>query len=376
MEEDNPFPIVGYEGPELFCDRVSETARIINALENKRNITLISLRRMGKTGLIEHTLHKLGNKKQVKVFYLDLLPTSTLPEFITLLGNQVLARLEPRREHVLKKITSFFTGIMPTLKYDAISGEPSIEFSMGSAQEIRYTLEQIFAFLNQQEKKIIIALDEFQQITQYPEKNVEALLRSNIQQCNNIQFVFSGSQKSILVAMFTAYAHPFYQSSEILHLDPIGEKEYAAFIAARFKDGHRKITAESILSILRYARRHTWYVQFICNKLYGTQQRDLNEAFIARTLQDILKENETVYYSYRNLLTANQWQLLKAIAKEEQIQMILSADFLSRYKLNSASSVQAALEALITKEMVYFDDMDRYYRVYDLFLSKWLKQGI
>jgi AAA+ ATPase superfamily predicted ATPase len=376
MDENNPFPIVGYEGPELFCDRAAETARMINALENKRNITLISLRRMGKTGLIEHVLHRLSSKRQVRAFYLDLLPTNSLPEFITLLGNQVLARMESRKEHVFKKIQAFFTGILPALKYDALSGEPSIEFSLGTAQEVKYTLEPIFAFLNQQDKKIIIALDEFQQIKNYPEKQVEALLRSNIQQSPNVQFIFSGSQKSILMAMFSGHANPFYQSSEILHLDPIGEKEYARFIAGKMKAGQRKIKEESILHILHYTRCHTWYVQYVCNKLYSSRQRDLNESFLNHILQSIGKENETIYYNYRNLLTANQWLLLKAIAKEEAVEMILSADFMRRFKLNGASSVQAALEALIAKEMVYFDDRDRKYRVYDLFLSKWLKQGL
>ncbi|HXC05551.1 MAG TPA: ATP-binding protein [Bacteroidia bacterium] len=376
MDENNPFPIVGYEGPELFCDRVTETARILNALENKRNLTLISLRRMGKTGLIEHSLHRLASKRQVRTFYLDLLPTNSLPEFITLLGNQVLGKLETRKEVVWKKIQAFFTGIMPTLKYDASSGEPSIEFSLGTAQEVRYTLEQIFAFLNQQDKKIIIALDEFQQIRNYPEKYVEALLRSNIQISRNIQFIFSGSQKSILMAMFTGHANPFYQSTEILHLDPIDEQEYARFIASKFKEGQRKIKAESILYILRYTRRHTWYVQYLCNRLYGSRHRDLNEAFLSNMIQEILKENETIYYNYRNLLTANQWLLLKAIAREEQVQMIMSADFIRRHQLNSTSSMQTALEALIAKEMVYFDDRDRQYRVYDLFLSKWLKQSL
>ncbi|MFI5148856.1 MAG: ATP-binding protein [Bacteroidia bacterium] len=376
MDENNPFPIVGYEGPELFCDRAAETARILNALENKRNMTLISLRRMGKTGLIDHSLQKLGSKRQYRAFYLDLLPTNSLAEFITLLGNQVLAKLETRKEHVFKKIQAFFTGIMPALKYDAMSGEPSIEFSLGTAHEVRYTFGQIFAFLNQQDKKIIIALDEFQQIRNYPEKQVEALLRSNIQQCRNVQFIFSGSQKSILMSMFSGHANPFYQSSEIMHLDPINEQEYARFIAGKFKEGQQKIKEESILHILSYTRRHTWYVQFVCNKLYGSRQRDLNEGFLNRTLLDIGRENEPIYYNYRNLLTANQWQLLKAIAKEEAVEMMLSADFMRRHNLSGASSVQAALEALIVKEMVYFDDMDRKYRVYDLFLSKWLKQQL
>ena len=60
----NPFLITGYQGPDYFCDREKETASLMSALKNGRNITLISPRRMGKTGLIKN------------VFYYCLLYTS------------------------------------------------------------------------------------------------------------------------------------------------------------------------------------------------------------------------------------------------------------------------------------------------------------
>ena len=42
----NPFLITGYQGPDYFCDREKETASLMSALKNGRNITLISPRRM------------------------------------------------------------------------------------------------------------------------------------------------------------------------------------------------------------------------------------------------------------------------------------------------------------------------------------------
>ena len=50
----NPFVVYGYVSPEYFCDRKEETESLISALRNGRNITLMSPRRMGKTGLIHN----------------------------------------------------------------------------------------------------------------------------------------------------------------------------------------------------------------------------------------------------------------------------------------------------------------------------------
>ena len=44
----NPFLITGYQGPDYFCDREKETASLMSALKNGRNITLISPTPYGK----------------------------------------------------------------------------------------------------------------------------------------------------------------------------------------------------------------------------------------------------------------------------------------------------------------------------------------
>lgn len=46
----NPFIYEGYEGPEYFCDRTVETEDLIANLQNGRNTTLVSPRKIGKTG--------------------------------------------------------------------------------------------------------------------------------------------------------------------------------------------------------------------------------------------------------------------------------------------------------------------------------------
>ena len=63
----NPFTLKDYAGPEYFCNRINETKRLINAVENQRNFTLSSIRKMGKTGLIHHVFNQLDKTKKVDI---------------------------------------------------------------------------------------------------------------------------------------------------------------------------------------------------------------------------------------------------------------------------------------------------------------------
>ncbi|MBF4213444.1 ATP-binding protein, partial [Pseudomonas donghuensis] len=73
-----------------------------------------------------------------------------------------------------------------------------------SPTEEESTLKEIFDYLGSSEKRCYIAIDEFQQIAEYPEKGVEALLRSYIQFLPNVNFIFAGSKQHVMQEMFTS----------------------------------------------------------------------------------------------------------------------------------------------------------------------------
>ena len=75
----NPFIVAGYAGPEYFCDREQESATLKQYLENGNNVTLISPRRMGKTGLIHHVFNQIRKEDpSALTVYVDLMPTDSL----------------------------------------------------------------------------------------------------------------------------------------------------------------------------------------------------------------------------------------------------------------------------------------------------------
>jgi uncharacterized protein len=114
----NPFIIKDYSGPEYFCNRITETSRITNAIENQRNLTLSSIRKMGKTGLIHHVFHHLGQQSEVDAIYFDIYFTESLSGFINKFGTSLLSVKESFSERIKRKISDFIRRIRPTITYD------------------------------------------------------------------------------------------------------------------------------------------------------------------------------------------------------------------------------------------------------------------
>lgn len=371
MNIQNPFIVSGYVSPEYFCDREKETEKIISAINSGRNITLFSIRRIGKTGLIEHVFHNLKKGKKFKLFYIDILPTQNVQTLINILANNIVGKFESRPEMILKRIGEVFSSVRPVISFDPTTGTPNVSFDLQNEKEKTKTIEQIFNYLSAQKKNIVIAIDEFQQIANYPEKNIEAILRANIQRLRNVNFIFSGSHQHLLTSMFSQYGKPFYQSTDMMPVNKLDKDKYSKFIHNKFRIGKMEINKENVNRILDWTRTHTFYTQFFCNRVWAKAVPKITDEVIIAVMKEIMEENESVFVSYRNLLTEYQWKVLKAIAKEGSIRRILSQDFISKHKLHTTSSVQTSIKALIDKEMIYKEN--EYYFVYDVFLERWLE---
>jgi hypothetical protein len=367
----NPFIIKGYAGPEYFCNRESETGRILNAIENQRNLTLISLRKMGKTGLIYHVFHHLDEERYDSI-YLDIFDTNNLTGFINKLASAILSFRKTFHDRLMEYIGAF-RYIRPAISADPFTGLPTASFKISSEEEAQQTIGDLFRILEDKSmtRPIVLAIDEFQQITKYPEKNVEATLRSYIQHLQNVTVIFSGSNRSLLGQIFSNPARPFYQSTELMFLEEIVKSDYILFIKKIFSTNRVEIDELLIAKLVDWAKVHTHYVQFCCNRLIERKFSPVTEKVLSDVFHQILLDHEPFYFEFRNLLTQHQWQLLKAIAKENGVKNITSLNFIKQYGLSSASTVKRGIDSLLEKELIY-KNKDHYY-ILDVFFSRWLE---
>lgn len=373
MRPNNPFLIAGYHSPEFFCDREMETATMLDALYNGRNITLIAPRRMGKTGLIHHAFYRLKEQEpDIVTLYMDIYSTQSLGDFVRLFANTVLGKLDTVPQKALSRIRQFIRSCRPVFTLDELTGVPKVTIDVALAEE-EATLKEIFDYIGSSEKRCYIAIDEFQQIAEYPEKGVEAVLRSYIQFVPNVNFIFAGSKQRVMQEMFTSSKKPFYQSTQLLTIGAIDRDKYADFATGHFSGHSLQLPREVFDVIYDRFEGHTWYIQNLLNRLYG-YNRDVDGVLVAYAVQQIVSEQS---YSYADLLRAyssGHVRLLKAIAQEGCVKEVLAGDFIGKHKLRAASSVRASLKKLLDNELVYQTSCG--YIVYDRFLGEWLRNQV
>jgi hypothetical protein len=371
MKPNNPFILTGYEGPKYFCDRVAETRDLLLALANDSNVTLLSPRRYGKTGLICNAFDKLAKDKEYETIYIDLFGTQDLAEFTRQLANAVVGKLDTPLEKADGIARRLIQSLRPTISYDDASGKPSLSFDV-SAGHSEKTLAQIFECIKERDRKVVIALDEFQQICNYPEKGVEATLRGHIQ-FSPARFIFAGSKQHLMHEMFTSPKRPFYQSTYMMPLDVIPEEPYYRFASGFFAEKGHSVKREVFHELYSRFDGITWYVQAILWEFYASDEdiRDMAQldAMVARRVKSYEYDQQRVM----EILPAGARRLLRAIAAERKVKKPQSGTFVAHHGLRAASSVKTSLKMLVEKELVY--PAPDGYVVYDRFLAEYLRKS-
>lgn len=369
----NPFLTGGYISPEYFCDRENESSSLIRNITNGNNVVLISQRRMGKTGLIEHCFQFPVISENYYCFFIDIYSTSSLREFIYLLGRQIFEVLKPKGKTFIDNFFQVISSLRPAFKLDSTTGEPVFDIGLGEIKELNFSLEEIFKYLEQADKPCIIAIDEFQQVANYPEKNVEALLRTHIQHTKNTSFIFAGSQRHLLENIFFSSSRPFYQSVQALHLQAIPFEAYHEFVTDKFNAVSKLFPTSYISVIYQLLEGHTWYIQNIMNEIYGliNSDEEVDMEIVQQAFSNKLFNLQPLFQTTLNLLTERQKEVVIAISKEGKATAVLSGEFIKRHALHSTSSVQTSLKQLLDKEIISFDNKS--YFVYDRFFGLWLK---
>ena len=368
----NPFVTGGYVAPEYFCDREKETGQLLKNIRNGNNITLISTRRMGKSGLIQHCFNHVEIAKNYTTFFVDIYATKSLNDFVFQLSKNIFNQLKSASRKVLENFLITLKSLRPEISFDE-HGMPSLGLAIGDIRKPETSLDEIFQFLNASAKPCIVAIDEFQQITKYPETNTEALLRTCIQQSPQTRFIFSGSQRHIMGEMFNSAARPFFASTSTMYLEAIEKQQYIAFSQRYFNAYKREITTETIEKIYDLFEGITWYIQKSLNTLFGETAEGAccSVEMVDDIIQLIIDSNKYTYSENMFRLPDKQGKLLIAIAKNGKVLAPTSSDFVKKHNLASASSVQAALKGLIEKDFVTRDENG--YAVYDKFFEIWMK---
>lgn len=376
----NPFIIKGAIPAQYFCDRVKETEILTNHIQNGRNVLLTAPRRIGKTGLIAHCFQTPEWEQDFYIFFIDILETSSLRDLTFALGRQIFEALKPRSKQMVDLFIQTVRSVSGEFGYDPISGMPKFTLSLGAIQNPEYTLSEIFDYINKADKRCLIAIDEFQQIVHYPEKNIEAILRTHIQHCKNADFIFAGSERHILEEMFNLPSRPFYASTANMSLDAIAMDVYTDFVIEHFREYNKQIESSCVEHVYRLFDGNTYCMQKVMNVAFAmtSETEKCTPSIIEKAIADILSDDERNYKNRLALLTPKPKELLIAIAKEGKASRVTSGEFIRKYHLSSSSSVQSALKQLLQDDWITYsanEQGQKEYLLSDPFLACWLLEN-
>ncbi len=375
MKLNNPFVTNGYAGPEYFCDREAETKQITELLVNENNIALISPRRIGKTELIRHCFAQQEIKEKYYTFLIDIYSTNSVSDLVNMFGKAIIDELKPMGRSVWEKFINIISSIRSEISFD-INGQPSWGLGIGEIKNPDVTLDEIFYYLNQADKPCLVAIDEFQQITNYGDKNIEALLRTYVQRCVNAHFIFSGSHRHLMGEIFTSPARPFYQSVLLMNLKPLSIDKYRDFAISKFEERGKYIEHQVVDEVYSRFDGITSYMQRIMNVLFlkTSQGSTCTTDMIDDAIDYNINIASDTYEAILRQMPEKQRNVLIAIAAEGKAKNVSSGSFAKKYHLPSPSSVNSAIKGLLEKDFITKNEDT--YTVYDKFFDLWLKRNI
>lgn len=192
-------------GGNNFTDRDQETKRLKLDFENGINVILISPRRMGKTSLVKKVMKEVEVNDKLRVVYMDIYDCRSEYEFYNRFASAIMKATSTRMEQILENIKRFLVRVSPKISF---SPEPNSDFSLSlgitpkeyQPEEI-LSLPQIIA--QEQGIHIVICIDEFQQIGEFPDSlTVQKRLRGAWQHLQDVSFCLFGSKKHLMMNLF------------------------------------------------------------------------------------------------------------------------------------------------------------------------------
>ena len=340
-------------GGDNFTDRIEETKRIKLDFENGINVILISPRRMGKTSLIKKVISEMDSP-EIKVVYMDIYDCRSEYDFYNRFAETMMKSTGNQLEQVMENIKRFLVRVSPKLSF---SPEPNSEFSLSlgitpkdySPEEILDLPERI---AKEQGIKIVVCIDEFQQIGEFADSlTVQKRLRGVWQHHQHVSYCFFGSKKHLMENIFQSRRMPFYQFGEMLHLKCIPTEYWVPFICSRFEKYGKEISEEYAARICHTVKNYSSYVQQLAWNVMAETEIEVNEESFTEGFNALLEQNSSLFIQQTEGLTTYQLNFIRLLCNGIH-SGFNTQSVVELYSLGSKSNVDRIKKCLIDRELI------------------------
>ena len=356
-----------------FTDRELETQRLMLNFENGINSIIISPRRMGKTSLVKRVAEQITDP-QFKVIYMDIYKCRTEYDFYEKFATSIIESTATKMEQILETAKEFIMSITPQISYNP---EPNTAFSLSlgitpranSPEEILSLPERI---AQKRGIHIIVCIDEFQQIGEFPDSiTVQKRIRSVWQHQRNTSYCIFGSKKHLMSKLFYSRSMPFYQFGEMLFLKKIPTEKWVPFIVSRFASVGKQISEPLAARICTSVDNYSAYVQQLAWNVLAVSPDTVTEESFWAGFEETLAQVSPLFVEQTLQLTTYQLNFIRAIAAGYR-KDFGKKEVTSRFNLGTRSNLEKLQKAIVEREIADYDETG--YSLTDPLFEIWFKR--
>ena len=378
MNSENEAPFVfgvRVEG-NTFTDRKEETNRLKMNFLYGVNTILISPRRMGKTSLVEKVC-SLVESDTLKIAKIDAFGCRSENDFINAFATAVVRATSSKWEEWMENAKTFLSRFIPKI---SIGQDPLTDFSIALEYNRANTVTEDILQLpetiaKQKGIKIVICIDEFQQIADFPDSiTFQKKLRSVWQLQSNVSYCLYGSKKHMMEKMFQSQSHPFYRFGDLFYLDKISETDWVEYICDRFRVTGKEISHELASEICTVTDRYSSYVQQLAWLVWLRTDKHATKEDVEFGIDRMLDACEPLFIQQTESLSAYQMNFLRALANGVHTGFTRS-EILDTYQLGTAANISRLKKALTEKDLIMMTAPKKL-EISDPILALWLKRRV
>lgn len=360
-----------------FIGRERETKRLLDNFKGGINVILMSPRRLGKTSLVKHVCNKLDDKDIITV-YLDIFGCKSEYDFYNKLTAEVLKQTASKSEVWFEEAKEFLYRLTPKISF---SPEPNSDFSISLGITPKtHTPEEVLQMAEtiaiKRKKRIVICIDEFQQIGEMANsKQIQARLRTVWQHQKHVSYCLFGSKHHLMSTIFLHRSMPFFQFGDTISLNKIATEDWVEYIVSHFADGKRTISHALAEKICKFTENYSAYVQQLAWLVFTLKEEGetVTEDDVKQAENDLLATNDILFMQMIEPLSEFQLNFLRAIASGIKKDFGLS-EVREEYNLGSYSNITRLKTALLERDLIEKQNTELV--ITDPIFAKWLKRKI
>ena len=251
---------------------------------------------------------------------------------------------------------------IPTFSVNPMTDGVDVAFQPGSDNNV--VLEDVLMLIEKlgEKNKFVVVLDEFQEIVDL-EKGLDKYLRSVMQLQHNVNYIFLGSQESMMTEIFEKKKSPFYHFGVLMRLPKIPYDDFFRYLSKRFAPMVLEQSEQIAEEILSFTQCHPYYTQQLAFQVWNMlEQKNDVEKLVDHAVDELTRLHDFDYERIWMAMNKTDRHILAVLAQN------ITSPLNSRRGIPTSTAF-SALKRLSRQGYVIKNEK---YEIDDPFFARWI----